>query len=291
MSLPFAESRELQQAIAIAESELNLPLGQWMARGPDTELVRTKHAQPALLALGYAIAAELLARGITVTAAAGHSLGELTALTVAGVMTLKDAIRLAYLRGEAMQQAVPEGQGGMVALLGGDDEAVQNILSDAAAKGKIVAANFNAPGHVVVSGDRAALDFVKEHSKDYGIRRTIALDVSAPFHSPLMAPAAAQLRQALATIQLRNPAFPVWSNADLRPYEGVDHIRDALVRQVTAPVRWVEQVRLMRNGAAAIELPPGKVLHGLVKRIEPEWKVDIVESLAALDKIRSSEFL
>lgn len=278
MTLPFAESPYLREALAVAEAELALPLGRWMAEGPADELTRTKHAQPALLVLGYAIAQEYLAKGLSVEAAAGHSLGELTALTAAGALDFRDAVRLAYLRGEAMQQAVPEGQGGMTALLGAEDSQVNQLLAAAEKIGPVVAANFNAPGHIVISGDRQALRWVKENAGDFGVRRVIELDVSAPFHSPLMAPAAKALAAVLDAMDVRPTKFTVWSNADLRPHGAPAEIRAALVRQVMAPVRWTEQVLRMRGAAPALELPPGKVLAGLVKRIAPEWPVLNVES-------------
>lgn len=278
MTLPFTRSAYLREALVVAEAELDLPLGRWMAEGPANELMRTQHAQPALLVLGYAIAQELLAKGLSVEAAAGHSLGELTALTVARALDFNDAVRLAYLRGQAMQQAVPEGQGGMLALLGAAEAQVNDVLAQATRFGVVVAANFNAPGHTVVSGERSALSWIKDQARVLGIRRVIELEVSAPFHSPLMAPAAKVLAAALDSITVKKPQFTVWSNADLCPHGDPAQIRDALVRQVTAPVHWIKQVQNMRSAVPALELPPGKVLVGLIKRIAPDWVVINIES-------------
>ena len=277
MTDPFSQWSALQACTAVTEAELGVPLGEWMAEGPAEQLTLTEYAQPALVVLGYAVATELMSRGLTVTGAAGHSLGEITALAAAGAIDFPDAVQLAHKRGAAMQAAVPEGKGGMAALLGIDEATLKKALDQANNHGQLVAANFNAPGHVVVSGDVAALEFIAEQKHELGIRRVVRLDVSAPFHSPMMQPAADQLASMLEKIAISRPAFPVWSNADLALHSTPTEIRRALVRQVTAPVRWQQQVEKMACRAQAIELPPGNVLKGLSKRIKPDWPVVAID--------------
>ncbi|RMF14296.1 MAG: ACP S-malonyltransferase, partial [Candidatus Dadabacteria bacterium] len=278
----------VRESVRLAEDLLSAPLGTWMREGPDETLRETAWAQPALLALGVPIARELIERGLPVVAAAGHSLGELTALTAAGVFTLEQGIRLAHERGRAMQEAVPIGQGGMAALLGVDDAALATVLERAHRFGVIVAANENAPGHTVVSGEAAALAAVREHASDCGIRRVVPLPVSAPFHSPLMAPAAERLRSLLAETPLAEPAFPVWSNVHCAPYQDVGQIRDALVEQITAPVRWTTQVSRMYerlSDSIAVDVAPAGVLSGLHRRIRADWPIQRLQSPADLDVI------
>ena len=278
----------VRASIELAEAVLSAPLGTWMSKGPDDKLRETAWAQPALLALGVPVAQELIGRGLPVVGAAGHSLGELTALTAAGVFTLEQGIRLAHERGRAMQDAVPLGKGGMAALLGVDDEALATVLERAHCFGVVVAANENAPGHTVVSGETAAIEAIRTHAPECGVRRVIPLPVSAPFHSPLMAPAAERMRELLGDMHLEPPAFPVWSNVLCAPYPDTDSIRDALVEHITAPVRWSTQVARMHEAlpdSIAIDLPPAGVLSGLHRRIRANWPIQRLQSPADLDLI------
>lgn len=264
----------VRDAVAEAEAVLGLPFSAWMLEGPAEALRPTAHAQPALLALGVGVARLLLDRGLQPAAAAGHSLGEITALTVAESLDYGDALRLTHLRGQAMQRAVPAGQGSMVALLGMADDRLEAVLAAGANAGTVVAANHNAPGQVVLSGDVAAVEAALLAAREQGVRRTMPLDVSAPFHSPRMAPAAEELDDFLAELPLAPPRFPVWSNARLAPHgDRAEDLRAALVEQVTAPVAWVEQVRRMAPTVPGLEIAPAGVLRGLCRRILPDWEV------------------
>jgi [acyl-carrier-protein] S-malonyltransferase len=273
----IGELTEVREAVEEAEDVLRLPLGRWMREGPDEVLTQTPHAQPALLALGYGVARALLNRGLRIAGAAGHSLGEITALTVAGVFSLADGVRVSWLRGKAMQEATPPGSGAMTALLGCDDAVLSAALAAGRAQGIVVAANHNAPGHVVLSGETVAVQAAVEAAKERGVRKALPLKVSAAFHSPLMRPAAEHLAEVLESLAVGTPAFPVWSNARLAVY-GTDpaEIREALVEQVTAPVLWVDQVRRMRGQAPGLEIAPAGVLKALCRRIDPDW--DILEA-------------
>jgi [acyl-carrier-protein] S-malonyltransferase len=274
MSAEWTAIPVVREAIAEAEDVLGLPLGRWMLDGPAGELTRTEHAQPALLALGVGVARHLAERGIEAVAAAGHSLGEITALCACESLTLADALRLTHLRGRAMQSAVAEGVGAMVALLGLDEAELPAVLAAGAADGIVAAANINAPGQIVLSGDRAAVDAAVTEARARGLRKAVPLQVSAPFHSPLMAPAAAALAEFLADLSLAAATVPVWSNARLAPHsDDPAEIRAALVEQVTAPVRWSEQLRRMAPTAPGIEVAPAGVLRGLCRRILPDWPV------------------
>lgn len=270
----FAADPEVRALVAQAEAVLDLPLGRWMLEGPEEALKPTEIAQPALLTLGVAAARVLVRSGVRVVGAAGHSLGEITALAAAGALDFSDAVRLVHLRGKAMQAATAGGDTTMVAVLGLDEAAVADTVAAGAAHGVVAAANFNAPGHVVLSGERIAVAAAVEAARAAGARRVIELEVSAAFHSPLMAPAAEALAAVLATMEVRAPAYPVWSNARLAPHEpDPEAIRRDLVAQITAPVRWSEQVRRMQAPVRAVELAPAGVLCGLIRRIAPQWDV------------------
>lgn len=274
MSAEWTAIPVVREVVAEAEDVLGLPVGRWMLDGPADELTRTEHAQPALLALGVGAARYAAAQGIEAVAAAGHSLGEISALCAAGSLTLADALRLTHLRGRAMQTAVPAGAGAMYALLGVDEAALPAILAAGDKHGVVVAANENAPGQIVLSGDRAAVEASVAAAKSQGVRKAVPLQVSAPFHSPLMAPAAAALADFLAALPVSAPRVPVWSNARLAPHgDDPQEIRDALVAQVTAPVRWAEQMRRMAPSAPGLELAPAGVLRGLCRRVLPDWPV------------------
>ncbi len=274
MSAEWTAIPAVREAVAEAEDVLGLPLGRWMLTGPAEELTRTDHAQPALLALGVGVARHLAAQGIQAVAAAGHSLGEITALCACGSLTLAGALRLTHLRGRAMQSAVPEGMGAMTALLGLKEADLPAVLAAGTTCGIVAAANINAPGQIVLSGERAAVETAVAEARRRGLRKAVPLQVSAPFHSPLMAPAAAALAEFLAELPLAAASVPVWSNARLAPHsDDPAEIRAALVEQVTAPVRWSEQLQRMAPAAPGIEVAPAGVLRGLCRRILPDWPV------------------
>jgi [acyl-carrier-protein] S-malonyltransferase len=254
---------------AQADDILGFPLSEICFSGPEEELRRTAITQPALLTCSVA-AARVLSAGQEAqpAAVAGHSLGEYSALVTAGSLNFADAVRLVHLRGQAMQEAVPEGQGAMAAILGLDQEAVSRVCM-AVAEGQVVQpANLNAPGQIVIAGHAGAVDRALVALKEEGARRAVPLKVSAPFHCSLMAPAARRLAEALADVPMADARLPVWTNVDARPVTDGAELKEALVRQVDSPVRWEETlVEMGKSGHNAfLEVGPGSVLAGLVRR-------------------------
>jgi [acyl-carrier-protein] S-malonyltransferase len=272
----FASAREVFQEV---DEALNQGLSKLMWEGPESDLVLTENAQPAIMAASLAVIRVLQREGGLDLAkharlVAGHSLGEYTALCAAGAFTLSDAARLLKARGQAMQQAVPVGEGGMSALLGAEIEQAEELAKECAAatNGVCVVANDNAPGQVVISGTKAAIDKAPEIAKAKGIKRAMALNVSAPFHSPMMQPAADKMREALAAVTIRPPAVPVVANVTAAEVSEPEMIRRLLVEQVTARVRWRESVLAFRALGVVMTVEAGgaKVLTGMVKRIDKE---------------------
>ncbi len=270
MMRAYPQAPVLRATFDEASAVLDFDLWQLVDAGPKEALDQTVHTQPAMLAAGvacYRLWREM--GGPKPDFMAGHSLGEYTALTCAGALDFADAIRLVRLRALAMQNAVPEGQGSMAAILGLDDEAVRAVCAEAAGDEIVAAVNFNSPGQVVIAGHRPAVERAMALAKARGAKRTLALPVSVPSHCLLMQPAAEQLRQALAKIVIRTPSVRVIHNADVAEHREPEAIRDALVRQLYQPVRWVETIRhLNAQGVDRFfECGPGKVLAGLNKRI------------------------
>jgi [acyl-carrier-protein] S-malonyltransferase len=272
----FASARDVFVEI---DDALSQHLSRLMWEGPEGELQLTANTQPALMAVSLAVVRVLESEaGIAVTRArfvAGHSLGEYSALAAAGALSLGDAARMLRARGRAMQEAVPVGEGAMAALIGIDADAAAAISerASAACEGAVCApANDNAPGQVVVSGARAAVEHAMELAREAGARRALLLPVSAPFHCALMAPAARVMRDALDATALRPPVVALVANVTAAPESEPARIADLLVEQVTAMVRWRESVAAMAaTGIEAVyELGPGKVLSGLARRISPE---------------------
>jgi [acyl-carrier-protein] S-malonyltransferase len=255
------------------DAALGEKLSAVMWDGPEDKLTLTANTQPALLSVSIAALRVLeQERGVRVSDlqfVAGHSLGEYSALCASGALSLADAARLLRVRGNAMQAAVPVGQGGMTALIGTDIDQAREIAREAAQGDVLEVANDNGGGQVVVSGSKAAADRVVEIAKAKGVKRALPLPVSAPFHSPLMAPAAEVMREALALVTVNTPAVPVIANMTARPVTDPDEIRKLLVEQVTGTVRWRESVGYMAAEGVTrfVELGSGKVLAGLVKRI------------------------
>ncbi len=278
--------RELAEAFTDArlvfdevDDALGQKLSKLMAEGPEADLVLTENAQPALMAVSLAVVAVLQKQGGLEIArvarfVAGHSLGEYSALCAAGTFTLADAARLLKLRGRSMQKAVPVGQGAMAALMGADLEAAQAIAAEAAAEtGKVcAAANDNAPGQVVISGDAEAVDRAIAIAAAKGFKRAVKLPVSAPFHCPLMQPAADAMAEALAGVAMKPPVVPVVANVIARAISDPDEIRARLVEQVCGVVRWRESMLYVKAEGVntLVELGSGKVLTGLAKRIDKE---------------------
>ena len=268
-----APARQLFEEV---DEALGQALSRLMFEGPIEELTLTQNAQPALMAVSMAVLRVLADRGgfdipTAASHVAGHSLGEYTALAAAGAIGVADAARLLKTRGLAMQKAVPVGQGAMAAILGIDLDTVEAV-AEAAAQGNVCAlANDNAPGQVVLSGDSAAIDRAIEIAKDKGARRTVRLAVSAPFHCSLMAPAAAAMKDALATIDMAPPVPHLVANVTASTVSAPADIKQRLVEQVTARVRWRECVTAMAADGVTqlVEIGAGKVLSGLNKRIDP----------------------
>jgi len=255
-----------------ADRALGFSLQKLCFEGPIETLTLTENAQPAIVTASIA-ALEALREAHPAfpkpAFALGHSLGEYSALVASGALTLEDAVRLVRLRGRAMQEAVPEGRGAMAAIMGGDEGAVRALCEDAAQGETISPANFNAPGQIVISGAAAAVARARELAGGRGLK-AIPLKVSAPFHSTLMAPAARAVEAALADMTVAPLAFPVVANVDARPNADAAKVKSLLVRQVDAPVRWHESIALVAEAGItkALEIGPGKVLAGLVKRID-----------------------
>ena len=239
--------------------------------GPEAMLNRTEYTQPALLAAGVAMWRLWQASGGAQPAAlAGHSLGEYAALVAAGALSLKDGAHLVRIRGQLMQDAAPAGTGAMAAVLGADDALVEAVCAEASDAQVVVPANYNSPGQIVIGGDAAAVDRALALLQEKGVRKAVKLAVSVPSHTPLMREAANRLAHTMAGMAWRMPSLPVVQNVDARVHDDVDAIRDALVRQLYLPVQWTGCVQaLAARGIGRIgECGPGKVLAGLVKRID-----------------------
>lgn len=277
---------EVRATFDEASAALDADLWKLAQEGPESQLNDTRWTQPVLLTAGVAVFRAWRARGGAMPAAmAGHSLGEYAALACAGALTLPDGVRLVAERGRLMQESVPAGAGAMAAILGLDDDAVRAACSAAAQGGVAEAVNFNAPGQVVIAGDSAAVERAITACKEAGAKRAVVLPVSVPSHCALMKPAAARLEERLRAVDLRMPAIPVLNNVDVSVAASVDAIRDALVRQLYSPVRWVETVaKLAGEGAqVVVECGPGKVLTGLNKRIAKDAECLCVQDPASLD--------
>jgi [acyl-carrier-protein] S-malonyltransferase len=270
----FAAARAVFQEV---DDALEQRLSRLMWEGPEDQLTLTENAQPAIMAVSLAIIRVLqqeggLDLGKHARLVAGHSLGEYSALCAAGAFTLPDTARLLRIRGRAMQEAVPAGKGTMSALIGLDIEAAEAACTEAADAGLVVVANDNAPGQVVISGETRAVEKAGEIAKAKGAKRVIALAVSAPFHSPLLKPAAERMAQALSEVTIRPPAVPVLANVTAQETAEPATIRRLLVEQVTARVRWRESVAALRalGISQTVEAGGNKVLTGMVKRIDKE---------------------
>lgn len=266
----YGDAAVIRETLAEASDILKQDVGKLMAEGPAEELNSTVNTQPVMVVAG--ICAWRLWRdlgGAEPSLLAGHSLGEYTALVAAGAISFSDCLPLVRLRAQAMQEAVPQGKGAMAAILGLEDEVVRAVCAEAAAGEVCEAVNFNAPSQVVIAGHAAAVKRAMEAAKARGAKRALPLPVSAPFHSSLMAPAAARLRAALSRITVSPPRIPVVHNVDARTHADPSEIRDALVNQADHPVRWVECVKAMaaRGVTHIFECGPGKVLAPLTKRI------------------------
>ncbi|GAB3625246.1 Malonyl CoA-acyl carrier protein transacylase [Pandoraea terrae] len=267
----FGDHPAVRETLAEASDALDQDLAKLIAEGPAEDLNLTTNTQPVMLSAAYAVYRAWLAEGGAAPAfVAGHSLGEYTALVAAGVIAFKDAVPLVRFRAQAMQEAVPVGQGGMAAVLGLDDDAVRAVCAEASVAGVVEAVNFNAPAQVVIAGSKAGVEKACELAKAAGAKRALVLPVSAPFHSSLLKPASDRLREYLASVPFAAPQIPLLNNVDVVIETDAARIKDALVRQAAAPVRWVESVQALaaQGVTQVVECGPGKVLTGLTKRID-----------------------
>jgi len=272
MMQPFAESGVVRSVFAEASEALGEDLWKLVEVGPAEALNSTVNTQPAMLAAGYAVyRAWLEAGGARPAMVAGHSLGEYTALVVAGVIAFRDAVPLVRFRAQAMQDAVPAGTGAMAAILGLDDDSVRKACRESAAGEIVEAVNFNAPSQVVIAGHKTAVERTAAAAKAAGAKRAVMLPVSAPFHSSLLQPAAARLAEYMQQVTFNAPAIPVLNNVDVALADDPAAIKAALARQACNPVRWAEVIRAMAAAGVTdvAECGPGKVLAGLTRRIEP----------------------
>ncbi|MHA1536194.1 MAG: ACP S-malonyltransferase [Alphaproteobacteria bacterium] len=292
LATAFPAARELFEEV---DDALSQRLSKLMFEGPEDELTLTENAQPAIVAVSLAVVRVLEREGGIRLAqkgrfVAGHSMGEYSALCATGALSVADAVRLVKRRGQAMQEAVPVGEGAMAALIGLDLDTAREV-AEAAAEGEVCTpANDNAPGQVVLSGDRAAVERAVEIAADKGARRAIMLPVSAPFHCSLMAPAADVMAEALAEVVMSPPSLTLIANVTAAPVEDPDSICGLLVQQVTAMVRWRESVlRMKEEGVETlVELGAGKILSGLIRRIDRDLQIanaGTPEEIEALGKI------
>jgi len=271
---------EMAGVIDEASRALGADFVKLMDHGPAEQLNLTVNTQPAMVTAGYAVYRAWRALGGPAPEiVAGHSLGEYTALTAAGALAFADTLPLVRFRAESMQAAVPEGKGAMAAILMLDDDVVRAACAEAG--GEVQAVNFNAPGQVVIAGEKDAVNRAIEACKAKGAKRAMPLPVSAPFHSTLMRPAAEKLKGYLANVQVMAPKITVINNVDVKAETDAARIKDALVRQAASPVRWVETIRKIADAGVThiVECGPGKVLAGMTKRIAPQ-----VQSLSLAER-------
>lgn len=276
-----------------ADAALGQDLTGLISNGPEADLNLTVNTQPAMLASSYAMyAAWLAVGGMKPVVMAGHSLGEYTALTAAGVFTLEQAVGLVRFRAQAMQSAVPVGVGAMAAILGLTDEVVADVCREASEDGKYVVepVNFNYPGQVVIAGHREGIEKACEIAQKKGARRALKLAVSAPFHSSLLVGAAKQLAERLAQIDVMAPAIDVIANVDVAVHHEPQDIRDILSRQAASPVQWVKTIQKMAADGVThiVECGPGKVLTGMIRRIAPEIKIYNIYDAQTLASVKDA---
>jgi [acyl-carrier-protein] S-malonyltransferase len=276
------------QTFAEADAALGFPLSRLCFEGPEENLRLTENTQPAIMTVSVAAARVLAEHGVEPALAAGHSLGEWSAHVIAGTLSFADAVRAVKARGAAMQKAVPPGEGAMAAVLALDAAPVAEACAEAARETGLTvqAANLNSPGQTVISGAAAAVEKASAICKAKGARRAVMLPVSAPFHCALMQPAQEEVARVLAGIAMHDPRIPVAANVTGGLVTTADATRDALIRQVTGAVRWVDCVQSLKTAGADlyIEVGPGKVLCGLLKQIDPELRSLNVEDAASLEK-------
>ena len=287
----FADDAAVRATFAEASKVLGDDLWQLVEHGPADALNLTRNTQPVMLTAGVAVWRAWQASGGPRPAfMAGHSLGEYTALVAAGALAFEDAVPLVRFRAEAMQDAVATGVGAMAAIMGGDDDAIADACREAAQGEVVEPVNFNAPGQVVIAGNKSAVERAMAAAKARGAKRALLLPVSAPFHSSLLKPAAERLASRLAQVDIRPPSVPVVHNVDVATHAGPDDIRRALAQQAASPVRWTETIRmLVANGVThVVECGPGKVLTGLARRIDESLTAVALSDVRTLGDVKQS---
>jgi [acyl-carrier-protein] S-malonyltransferase len=288
MMASYGDLPALRETFAEASDALGQDLWQMLADGPAETINQTVNTQPIMLTAGIAVWRAWLAQdGAMPSMVAGHSLGEYSALVAAGALQFADAVQLVRFRAQAMQEAVPAGEGAMAAVLGLEPDVIDAACAEAAQGQVVSAANLNSSGQIVIAGHAAAVERAMNACTARGAKRAVLLPVSAPFHCALMAPAAERLRERLAGVTIKTPVIPVLNNVDVATPSDPDAIRDALVRQAFSPVRWIETIRHMHaNGIEAVyEFGPGKVLAGLVKRIEGSLAIEAITDAGKLQQV------
>lgn len=270
-----------------ADERLGFSISKMMFEGPDEELMKTEFTQPAILTASVAVWQVLKEHGVQPDIAAGHSLGEYSALVAAGAMSFGDAVHTVHLRGKFMQEAVPLGEGGMAAVIGLDPEKIVAVLETISTKEEPVqAVNFNCPGQTVIAGASGAVHKACDALKEAGARRAIPLKVSAPFHSTLMEPAALRLKEVLDSIEIKDTVIPVVANVNAKEETKVDDIRKNLVDQAARPVHWEASIRHMIAGGVdcALEAGPGTVLSGFMRKIDRSVPCHHAEDIATIEE-------
>lgn len=291
MAKEFIETfNESKEVFDIAGAALGFDLAQLCMHGPSETLNKTENTQPSILATSIAILRALERRGLSADAAAGHSLGEYSAITAAGGFELKDAIALVQKRGRYMQEAVPEGVGLMAAILGMDRAALEKTCLDAAKNGIVAPANYNSPGQIVIAGEKKAVEKAMELAKAAGAKKVVPLMVSVPSHCPMMKQAGDRLSQELDRVTINDLRIPIVNNADAKFVRTAAELKPSLVRQISSPLYWEDSInRLTADGFDTfIEIGPGKVLSGLVKRIAKDAKVLNVEDQKSMGETLSA---
>ncbi len=286
-----AEYAIVRDTFAEASAALGYDLWQLVSQGPEADLNETHRTQPALLTASVAVYRLWQQQGgVTPAYFAGHSLGEYSALVCAGALSLADAVKLVEKRGQYMQTAVPAGTGAMSAIIGLDDALISQACAEAAGDEVVAPVNYNSPGQVVIAGHKAAVERAGELCKSYGAKRALPLPVSVPSHCALMKPAAAQLQADLAALTFHPTVIPVVNNVDVAVETAQDAMKDALIRQLFSPVRWTETIEwLAAQGVTdVLELGAGKVLAGLIKRIDKNLITSSVNDVASLQSALQS---
>lgn len=288
MLAAFEGNAAVADTMKRADAALGESLTGLIAAGPAEELNLTVNTQPAMLACSVAFYnAWIAAGGMVPDVMAGHSLGEYSALTAAGVFELEDAVRLVRFRAQCMQEAVPVGVGGMAAIIGLTDELVAEVCQEAACCGIVEAVNFNSPGQVVIAGEKAAVEKACTIAKDKGAKRALMLAVSAPFHSSMMKPASVALKAKLQETPMKAPEVDVIANVDVTIHHQPEDIIDALAAQAACAVQWVKTIEAMKTMGVThiVECGPGRVLAGLVKRIDASIVVKNINSQETLESV------